>query len=393
LKKVKTIIVSIAIVVLVAVTAYGIGSGSFFAPDKVQADAVLFNEDMVTTIYENASPAVVAIEVTKQSSGGFLGRFPSSGEGSGFILDNQNGYVLTNNHVIEGANNINITLSTGSSMQAEVMGTDNVHDLALLKVDGDITNIKKLTLADSNLVKPGQMAVAIGNPYGYANSITVGIISGLNRTISTSNYTGMLQTDAAINPGNSGGPLLNANGEVIGINTAVESPVTGAQGIGFAVPSNVAKSVLPSLEKGEKIVRPWIGITGMTITGSVAESLGLDVQSGVYVTSVASDSPADEAGIKGSRLNDQGEPDSGGDIITAIDDKAVNSIQVLVGYVSEKQVGDEVTLTILRDGETFSLGVTLAARPDESKPVQVPSFPGRGGRNFNFGFDFPDDLE
>ncbi len=194
-------------------------------------------------------------------------------------------------------------------MNAKVVGTDAIDDLAIISVDTSaVSGITPLNLGDSSAVKPGQMAIAIGNPYGYDNTVTVGVISGVNRTISGSNYTGMLQTDAAINPGNSGGPLLDANGAVIGINTAIETTATGARGIGFAVASNMAKKAVPNLEAGQQVARPWMGISGTSVTQSLAQSLGLSVNQGVYVVNVASGSPAATAGLKGGNLDANGNP-------------------------------------------------------------------------------------
>jgi S1-C subfamily serine protease len=384
----KTKLLAVLIVLVIAAAAYGLGSGALFPTRTVSADQTLYSEDIVTSIYENASPAVVELNVSQASNTGFFGRFTQEGEGSGFLIDKDKGYILTNNHVVEGATSVTVKLSTGKTLAAKVVGTDAIDDLALVSVDASaVSGITPLVLGDSSAVKPGQMAVAIGNPFGYQNSISLGIISGINRTISTSNYSGMLQTDAAINPGNSGGPLLNANGQVIGINTAIEAPSTGAQGIGFAVPANVAKNALSSLEAGKQVERPWIGIAGRALTSSLSETLKLSVDQGVYVVTVVAGGPADKAGLKGAATDDSGAPGSGGDVITAIDGKSVAGVPDLSTYINTKNVGDSVTLSIIRDGSSQSVEVTLGAKPantGSTPQMPMPNFPNRGWR-FNPG--------
>jgi len=396
LNTMKGKIIAVLVVLVIVAAAYGVGSGTFFASKTVSAGPILYNEDTVTTIYDNASPAVVEIDVTQGSTGsGFFGRFMQEGQGSGFVIDIEGTkYILTNNHVVSGASTINVKLSTGQNVNAKVVGTDPLDDLALISVDNSaISLINALPLGDSSLVKPGQMAIALGNPYGYDNTLTVGVISGVNRTITGSRYSGMLQTDAAINPGNSGGPLLNANGSVIGINTAIESPSTGAQGIGFAVPSNVAKNALANLKSGTQVSRPWIGISGTALTQAMAQSLGVSVNQGVYVVTVVAGSPAETAGLKGGNPIASGNAATG-DVITAIDGKPVSSVQDLSSYVNTKKVGDAVNLSVLRSGANINIQVTLGARPatvtpqvipapnTTPQPTPAPRFPGRGWRNY-----------
>ena len=190
-------IIAVFVVLFMAAAAFTAGSG-FFSARTASADPILYNEDTVTSIYDNVSPAVVEIDVTQQSTGtGFFGNFVQEGEGSGFLIDTQ-GHILTNNHVVEGASTVQVKFKDGNTVNATVVGTDAIDDLAIISVDASaVSEITPLTLGDSSAVKPGQMAIAIGNPYGYDNTVTVGVISGVNRTISGSNYTGMLQTDAA----------------------------------------------------------------------------------------------------------------------------------------------------------------------------------------------------
>jgi len=340
---------------------------------------VLYNEDTVTALYNVASPAVVEIDITGTGDSIF-GRSVMSGLGSGFIFDNQ-GHILTNNHVVEGATTVKVVLTNGEKVEAKVLGTDPVDDLAVVSIDPAVTaGITPLQLGDSGAVKVGQMAIAIGAPYGLDDTVTVGVISGKNRTMDSgsSSLTGMLQTDAALNPGNSGGPLLDVNGRVIGINTAIET-TNGARGIGFAVASNTASQVIPSLIAGATISRPWLGISGLTLTDSLAEELGLSVKEGAYVVDVVSGSPAEKAGLKASGTDANGVPNGGGDVIIAVDDKAVTSVAELSAYFSTKKTGDTISLTVVRDGQTITVQTVLEARPADVQampvPTQVPNIP------------------
>jgi S1-C subfamily serine protease len=363
----KIVTALIAVFVLGVVFAW-VGPLASVTPEPASAAPVLYNEETVTAIYNNASPAVV--EITVQGIG-IMGSF-IQGEGSGFLVDGD-GNILTNNHVVDGASRVSVIFKNGTTVDASVVGTDSVHDLALIHVEpSTISGITPLQLGDSSTVKPGQMAIAIGAPYGLVDTITVGVISGLDRNISGSSLTGMLQTDAALNPGNSGGPLLNADGEVIGINTAVETQ-SGARGIGFAVPSNVAKLALPNLKAGKQVQRVWLGITGLALDADLAKQLDLPVNQGVYVVNVVSGSPADKAGLKGSGSGSGGVPATGGDVITTVDGNALKSVTDLTNYFAGKQVGDQVTLSILRGGSTMSVTVTLAAWPSNLTTNQTPS--------------------
>jgi S1-C subfamily serine protease len=277
-----------------------------------------------------------------------------------------------------------VILDNGNAVDATVVGTDAFDDLAVIGVDASaVKGITPLQLGDSSAVKPGQMAIAIGTPYGLTDTVTVGIISGLNRSVSGSNLTGMLQTDAAINPGNSGGPLLDVNGIVMGINTAIEAQATGANGIGFAVPSNVAQKALPNLIAGKQVVRPWLGISGAELTQTLAQNLNLSISQGVYIVSVTSGSPADKAGLKGGNLDTTGAPAAGGDVITAVDGKSVKTVQELSNYFNTKNVGDTVTLSILRQASTMDVKVTLGSWPTSTttpapRTIPQPRIPGRG---------------
>jgi S1-C subfamily serine protease len=331
----------------------------------------------------------VEINIT-QTVNTIFGNSTQAALGSGFLVDNQ-GDILTNNHVVDGTTTVQVTLTNGNTIDGKVLGTDPVDDLAIVKVDpAAVAGIKPLTFGDSSLVVPGQMAIAIGNPLGFTDSITIGVISGLNRSIPNSNMRGMLQTDAAINPGNSGGPLLDDNGNVIGINTAAEIGATGADGMGFAIPSNLAVKIMPDLIAGKTVSRPWLGISGTALTQTTASQLGLSVNKGVYIVSVIANSPAEKAGLKAGGSNTDGTLVAGGDVITAVDGKAVTSVDDLSAYISTKSVGDKVSLTILRNGQSITVQVTLDAWPANlssstpQAPTTTPSIP-RNGRGQGSG--------
>ena len=251
-----------------------------------------YDEDSLISLYEKSIPAVVMIivEIEVDSSFSFTG--PQGGQGSGFIIDDQ-GHIITNNHVVEEASRVTVILHDDRRLEAEVMGTDRESDVALLQVDAEkLGEVKPLALGDSDSIKPGQTAIALGSPFGLDGSITIGIISGVGRSLGSAGQRpnpGIIQTDAAINPGNSGGPLLNSAGEVVGINTAIEVSSTG---IGFVVPINTVKSLLPALLKGEEVKNPWLGVSAVAISPNLVELLELSVSSGIYVVTIATGSPA-----------------------------------------------------------------------------------------------------
>jgi S1-C subfamily serine protease len=316
----------------------------------------LFNESAMAALYDRCIPAVVLIITATSDNQG--------GQGSGFIIDGQ-GTIATNYHVIDNANKIVVDLHDGQTLDAEIIGTDRESDLALIKVDASkLGRITPLVLGDSDQVRAGQIAIALGSPYQLEGSITAGIISGLGRPLTASSertIPDMLQTDAAINPGNSGGPLLNSAGQVIGINTAIE---TQSSGIGFAIPINTLKTLLPELRKGGEVGTPWIGIESLAISQSLVTKLKLDVSKGIYVISVTKGSPAEQAGIKGSGSTPEGIPATGGDIITAVDGKNISSVEDVIIYLNGKRPGDKISLTVLRGSETLTVKVTLGEWPD-----------------------------
>jgi S1-C subfamily serine protease len=384
MKTVKGKIAVVIALLLVIGAAFAVGTSVHLVANTASAAPTLYSQDTTTSIYNNASPAVVEIDVTQTVSSVF-GKSTQEGLGSGFLIDNQ-GDILTNNHVVDGATSVQVVLTNGNYVSGKVLGTDPVDDLAVVSVDPSaVAGITPLKLGDSSLVVPGQMAIAIGNPLGFTDSITVGVISGLNRSVTGSNLRGMLQTDAAINPGNSGGPLLDNQGNVIGINTAAEIGATGADGIGFAIPSNLAAKILPDLIAGQTVSRPWVGISGTALTQTTASQLGLSVNKGVYIVSVVANGPAEKAGLKAGGSNTDGTLVAGGDVIIAVDGKAIASVEDLSAYISSKSVGDKVSLTILRNGQSITVQVTLDAWPvnlssgaTPQTPTTTPSLPWNG---------------
>jgi S1-C subfamily serine protease len=332
--------------------------------------APLFDEAKAISLYEKCIPAVVQVEsvttIVPRALGPFGLDIPKMrGQGSGFIIDAE-GHILTNNHVVDKASTVNVVLSDGTELEGKVIGSDPNNDVALLQVDvSKVPALTYLVLGDSGSVKPGQMAVALGSPFGLQGSITVGIISGIGRSIpgaTSRNMTDIIQTDAAINPGNSGGPLLNSRGEVIGINTAIEA---AANGVGFAVPINTAKKVLPELLKGGTIKTPWLGIEGMPVGNDLVAKLGLKTAKGVYVVGVMAGSPAEKAGLVQSGRSGQNEPLAGGDIVTAVDDTPVTGVDDLLSYFNGKKPGDRVTLSVQRGDQKISVPVDLGEWPDK----------------------------
>lgn len=335
-----------------------------------QADPVA-SSAAVQTAYQQANPGVVSILTTVTNSGSSaFGQQPQeSGAGSGFVVDHQ-GNVVTNDHVVDGATDLKVVFSDGTSAIGKVVGQDPGDDLAVVKVDVTADRLHPLTLGDSSMVKVGQVVVAIGNPFNLHNTVTSGIVSALGRSRASVNgraIANMIQTDAPVNPGNSGGPLLDDQGNVVGVIAQIESPVRGSVGVGFAIPSNTLSRYLSTLETGGKVQHPWMGISGQEITPDLAQRLSLSDQSGVYVIDVVAGGPADTAGLKGASGGaSRGELPTGGDVITKIDGTVVNSVQDISNDIDAKSVGDSVTLTVLRSGQTLTLSVKLGDWPDQT---------------------------
>ncbi|MFV2041284.1 MAG: S1C family serine protease, partial [Candidatus Hydrothermarchaeales archaeon] len=261
--------------------------------------------------------------------------------------------------------------STGYVTSAEIIGSDPSSDTAVLKIDAPF-ELKVAPLGDSNDLKPGQLAISIGNPFGFQNTISIGVISALNRTLRSSNnfnINGVIQTDAAVNPGNSGGPLLNSKGEVIGITTAIFSTLQGGfqafQGIGFAIPINSVKTISKELIESGEVVRPWLGVTGMTVNSEVSEVLGVDVSSGVLIITVVEGGPASLAGIRGT-VHDPSDPGfEPGDIILEMDGEATDTMDRLIEVLLDREIGSTVLIKYFREGSVYEVEVNLGQRPSE----------------------------
>ena len=276
----------------------------------------------------------------------------SSGTGSGFVIDPK-GLVLTNNHVVEGAVTLRVRLDDGRSFDAEVLGRDPLTDVALVKLKGKFDPLPAVKLGDSNSMKVGDWVVAIGNPFGLAQSVSAGIISALDRQIGASRYDQFLQTDAAINPGNSGGPLFNLRGEVIGMNTAIIGGQNGAgTGIGFAVPSALIKAVLPQLEKTGAVTRGWLGVGIQDVSPALSRALALPARDGALITAVNEGSPAQKGGLREE------------DVVLAIDGERVNSSTTLTRIIALKRPDATVALSVVRSGKSAEVKVKLGVRPD-----------------------------
>jgi len=361
---------------------------------QISEPLVLFDEDVVTSLYERTIPAVMTVHTVIDNGEGSLFQPTQTGQGSGFLIDEE-GHILTNYHVIENASEVQVTLNDGRTIDAEISGTYREEDLALLKIDPiKVSGSLPLPLGDSDTAKPGQMAIALGAPFGLEGTITVGIVSGKGRSITgiaNRTITDVIQTDAAINYGNSGGPLLNSSGEVIGINTAIEVSRSQASGIGYAVPINTAKSVLESLIEGEEIHRPWLGIEGTRITPELIERLDLPVEEGAYVIAVSPGSPAEESGIRGSGTDRYGQATFGGDIITAVDGEKIAGVEDLVKYFNTKKPYDLVTLSVTREAEEISVEVTLAQWPEVLPSAENEMSPFQDDFFDQFEWRFPDD--
>ncbi len=272
-------------------------------------------------------------------------RFQQGSLGSGFIIDSD-GHILTNNHVIRSAEKIVVKLSDGRTFEAKVVGRDPKTDIALIKIDAD-GNLTTVSLGDSDKLQVGEWILAIGSPFGLDTTVTAGIVSAKGRIIGAGPYDDFIQTDASINPGNSGGPLINMRGQVVGVNTAIFSRSGGNIGIGFAIPINLVKELLPELKSKGKVVRGWLGIAIQRVTPSLAESLGLEPPRGALVSSVSADSPANRAGIKA------------GDVIVEFDDKTIERSDDLSRVVARTPVGKRVQVKIIRNKEQMNLSVSV----------------------------------
>jgi S1-C subfamily serine protease len=344
-------------------------------PGTLQALDV--EEQLVTSVYERWAASVVNVTSTTIGYDFFFRPIPQEGTGSGFVFDNQ-GHILTNYHVIEGAEEIQVTLADGESMPAEVVGIDPQNDLAVLRIDAPAGKLVPIPPGQSDELRVGQRVIAIGNPFGrFERTLTTGVISALGRIIGNDTFLGeVIQTDAAINPGNSGGPLLDSQGRLIGVNTAMFSPSGASAGIGFAIPVSTVERVVPLLIAGGRYPHPWLGIQGFDITPDLAAQFrraGLDwpADRGVLVVAVYRGGPAVQAGIRGGTQRVRVGNlilAIGGDVIVGVDGTPIKDQRDLTLYLEENmRVGQTVELTIIRDGKEQTVPVTLAEQPPRSQ--------------------------
>ncbi len=367
----------------------GSGMGAFASQESPNLNVAKQLESQFVEVAQRVGPAVVSISaemterlrVRRYSFGGspfsefdddvfdhffrdFFGEAPEGafkqrGLGTGVIIDEE-GYILTNEHVIHGADKVIVTLPDGRELPGQIKGTDIRSDLAIIKVDAK--NLPAAELGDSDQVKIGQWAIAVGNPFGFAvggteGTGTVGVISALNRSLrvdrSDRDYSNLIQTDAAINPGNSGGPLVNLEGKVIGINVAIYSTTGGYQGVGFAIPSNAAKAVLGDLIQGKKVLYGWLGVNVQDLTEELSKQFGLDSREGVIVAQILPGSPAEKGGLKE------------GDVIRTYDGERIKDVRELLKRVARTRVGKKVNLGLVRDRREMSLSVEAGERPND----------------------------
>ena len=315
-------------------------------------------------LFEKSEEGVVKIQVERDGQN-------RGSQGSGFVYDNL-GHIITNAHVVDGATKATVTFLDGSQYDAEIIGKDKFTDIAVIKVNEKPRLLHPLQIGDSSQLRVGEQVAAIGNPFGLSGSMTSGIVSQMGRLLPSQDrgfsIPDVIQTDAAINPGNSGGPLLNLRGEVVGINTAIQSSSGEFSGVGFAIPSNTAIKIVPSLIEDGEYHHPWIGISGRDIDPDLARVLELKDAKGFLIITVVDGSPADKAGLKGmtaTQVIDGKEYPADGDIIIWADDKEVRKISdILIHLQREKSVGDEMVLGIVRDGDFMHLTLKLVERPD-----------------------------
>lgn len=365
-----------------------------------EADA---EELLLVNLYERVGSSVVNIEVTLEESSNPFSPFDFSppeegeedeetlpedgqpffspqGQGSGFVYSDD-GYIVTNNHVIEGATAVRVTFYNGIQYSAEVVGVDADSDLAVIKVDAPPELLIPVVWGDSDDLKVGQRVIAIGNPFGLNGTMTTGIVSALGRSLPSMNRSfripEIIQTDAAINPGNSGGPLLNSHGEVVGVNSAIVPRQVGLGersflGVGFAIPANLVKQVVESLVGEGFFQHPWVGIVGNSITPRIAEAMGLEEARGALIIDVLPGGPASKAGLQGGTqefTNDEGLlTQIGGDVIIGVEGETVNTFDDIISFLSRRgRVNQTIMLTIIRDGEILEIPLTLEARPNQNE--------------------------
>jgi len=358
----------------------------------IGSDLLAAYEAALENVYTTVSPQVVNIQVMMPASASDFQNIPgfdntpqsqtpqfSQALGSGFIWDTK-GNIVTNNHVIDGATKIEVTFYDGTTVPATLVGADPYSDLAVIKVDFSADKLLPVTMADSAQVKVGEIAIAIGNPYGFEGSMTIGNVSGLGRDLPSSqvdqasgasySIPDVIQTDASINPGNSGGVLVNDQGQVIGVTSAIESSSGSSSGIGFAIPAEIVSKVVPSLITSGTYTHPYLGVSGTDMNPDIAQAMNLSTNTrGALIAQVSPGGPAAKAGLQGSNTTvtiNGVQGTVGGDVVTAIDGQTIKSMSDIIAYLAiHTQVGQTVTLTILRDGKTQSVQVALGSRPNQ----------------------------
>jgi len=351
---------TVSIVALISAVLGSLLTFYFFTP-RERTENISFNqastnsipllpqsEDLVPQVVQTVGPSVVNIITKSLAYDFFFQPSPQEGLGSGFIID-KNGYILTNYHVIDSAQSIVVNLANGKKVRGKVIGGDQSNDLAVIKIE--TKNLPVAVLGDSNHIKVGQLAVAIGNPFGLQQTVTSGVVSALGRSISEGEgrvLDNLIQTDASINPGNSGGPLVNSRGQVIGINTAI---ISQAQGIGFAIPINTAKSIASQLIRDGKVSKPWLGILGTTVNEELAKQYNLSVIEGALVIKIMPESPAARANLEVA------------DIVTMINEKKVHSMEELQQIVRKYKPGDKLIFTVQRENKTKKIELKLGEAP------------------------------
>jgi S1-C subfamily serine protease len=336
-----------------------------------QRNGILTDDESINVrVYRQASPAVANILTKATEYDFFMDAVPVEGAGSGFVIDPR-GYILTNYHVVQEAQSIEVVLGDQTRYPAKVIGADQRNDVALIKVDPKGKSLIALTLGDSAGLQVGQKVLAIGNPFGFQSTLTTGVVSALGRTVQTSQTTFIdeaIQTDAAINRGNSGGPLINSHGEVIGINSAIYTPSGTTAGIGFAIPINTAKNIAHDLMTDGRVHSAFLGVETLPVGGYLAGALDLPVQEGLLVETVAANGPAAKAGIRGGDRSAQAGMRRiyiGGDIIVGVNDQKVANQFDLNILLNHKRPGDTVTIAVYRGGKKIDLPVLLSERPTQ----------------------------
>ena len=340
-------------------------------------EAVTDEQGVLISLYQRANPAVVYIAIYGESNGQVV----PVGQGSGFVYDNE-GYIITNAHVVENAEQVEVGFSDGLVSSADIVGKDLNSDLAVVKVEKMPSGISPLPLGDINSVLVGETVIAIGNPFGLEGTLTRGVVSAIGRTIpalTPFSIPQAIQTDAAINPGNSGGPLLNLQGQVIGVNAQIETNGVSQSnsGVGFAIPVSIVSRVVPELISKGEYTWGWLGVRGGSLSAAEVKAMNLPVDRGAYLSEIVSGGPAEKAGLKGSsgqKTVDGRTVEVGGDVIVAIDGQPVNTFDDLLLYIAmNTSPGQEVTLTVVRGGETQEVKLTLEPRPENlEEPSTLP---------------------